>query len=95
MIASLSTPISLASSLISLLCLLIKAPNGRYSYVGYLMDGDSPFCGGTLIAPDVLLTAGKCIACLWKNYFWMLNKYFNSILSRSLPFYNGGRCPAI
>lgn len=41
--------------------LLIQAPKGRYPYAVYLMDGDSPFCGGSLIARDIVLTAGHCL----------------------------------
>lgn len=39
----------------------LQAPKGRYPYAVYLMDGNSPFCGGSLIAIDVILTAGHCI----------------------------------
>ena len=41
-----------------------QAPVGRYPYAVYLIDEaypDSPFCGGSLIAPDIVLTAGHCL----------------------------------
>ncbi|KAL7522734.1 hypothetical protein ACHAWX_007415 [Stephanocyclus meneghinianus] len=38
-----------------------EAPPGRYPYAVFLEDSESPFCGGTLIAPDVVLTAGHCL----------------------------------
>ena len=39
-----------------------EAPRGRYPYAVYLMNGDdSPFCGGSMIALDVVLTAGHCL----------------------------------
>lgn len=34
--------------------------NGRYSYAVSLQDGIGHFCGGTLIATDVVLTAAHC-----------------------------------
>jgi trypsin len=36
------------------------APKGRYSYAVSLQDGIGHFCGGTLIAADVVLTAAHC-----------------------------------
>lgn len=37
------------------------APPGRYPYAVYSQDNDFPFCGGSLIATDVILTAAHCI----------------------------------
>ncbi|KAL7453578.1 hypothetical protein ACHAWC_005239 [Mediolabrus comicus] len=37
------------------------APPGRYPYAVYSQDNDFPFCGGSLIAVDVVLTAAHCI----------------------------------
>ncbi|KAL3796383.1 hypothetical protein HJC23_004180 [Cyclotella cryptica] len=38
-----------------------EAPLGRYPYAVFLEDSESPYCGGSLIAPDVVLTAGHCL----------------------------------
>eukprot|EP00804_Cyclotella_cryptica_P019895 CCRYP_007809-RA/>CCRYP_007809-RA protein AED:0.00 eAED:0.00 QI:427/1/1/1/0.25/0/5/3049/350 len=38
-----------------------QAPLGRYPYAVFLEDSESPYCGGSLIAPDVVLTAGHCL----------------------------------
>jgi len=37
-----------------------EADEGRYSYAVSLQDGGGHFCGGALIAPDVVLSAGHC-----------------------------------
>ena len=37
------------------------APQQRYPYAVFLQDDDFPFCGGSLIAADVVLTAAHCI----------------------------------
>ena len=37
-----------------------EAPEGRYSYSVSLQDDYGHFCGGTLIAPDVVLSAAHC-----------------------------------
>ena len=37
-----------------------EAPEGRYSYAVSLQDNYGHFCGGTLIAPDVVLSAAHC-----------------------------------
>lgn len=42
-------------------------PEARYPAVGYFMTGDStdflygPYCGATLIAPNLAVTAGHCV----------------------------------
>ena len=48
------------------LLLLLKSEVGRYSYIVRLNMGDdgsgylfSPFCGGTLVSENVVVTAGK------------------------------------
>ena len=39
----------------------VDAPRGRYPYIAGLFDGNfGPFCGGTLIAPNVVLSAAHC-----------------------------------
>ena len=38
----------------------IKAVEGRYSYAVSLEDDVGHFCGGSLIAPDVVLRAAHC-----------------------------------
>ncbi|KAL9189089.1 hypothetical protein ACHAXT_011579 [Thalassiosira profunda] len=37
-----------------------KAPEGRYSYAVSLQDSYGHFCGGSMIAPDVVLSAAHC-----------------------------------
>ena len=37
-----------------------EAPEGRYSYAVSLQDNYGHFCGGTLIVPDVVLSAAHC-----------------------------------
>lgn len=37
-----------------------NATEGRYSYSVSLQDGGSHFCGGSLIAPDIVLSAAHC-----------------------------------
>jgi len=37
-----------------------KATEGRYSYAVSLQDDVGHFCGGSLIAPDVVLSAAHC-----------------------------------
>merc|ERR1719291_1682117 len=37
-----------------------EAREGRYSYAVSLEDRDGQFCGGSLIAPDVVLSAAHC-----------------------------------
>ena len=43
------------------LILFLKVSEGAYSYVVSLKDQSGHFCGGSLIAPDVVLTAAHCI----------------------------------
>eukprot|EP00956_Cyclotella_meneghiniana_P014022 scaffold20758_cov74-Cyclotella_meneghiniana.AAC.5 len=38
----------------------IPAPSDRYPYAASLIHDEKHVCGGTLIAPDVILTAGHC-----------------------------------
>ena len=39
----------------------VPAPPGRYPYMVGLFDGNfGPFCGGTLIAPDIVFSAAHC-----------------------------------
>lgn len=38
-----------------------EASDSRYPYAAYLMYDNSPFCGGSLIASDVVLSAGHCL----------------------------------
>ncbi|KAL7545847.1 hypothetical protein ACHAWF_009195 [Thalassiosira exigua] len=38
-----------------------KAVQGRYSYAVSLQDDEGHFCGGSLIAPDVVLSAAHCM----------------------------------
>ena len=49
-----------------------KASKGRYSYAVSLQDGIGHFCGGTLIATDVVLTAAHCQG---GNYDVVVNRY--------------------
>lgn len=37
------------------------APQQRYPFAVYFQDDDFPFCGGSLIAADVVITAAHCI----------------------------------
>lgn len=38
----------------------IEAPPSRYPYIASLQVGGHHFCGATIIAPDIALTAGHC-----------------------------------
>jgi len=49
-----------------------QASKGRYSYAVSLQDGIGHFCGGTLIATDVVLTAAHCQG---GNYDVVVNRY--------------------
>ncbi|KAL7533866.1 hypothetical protein ACHAXR_005490 [Thalassiosira sp. AJA248-18] len=40
-----------------------KADEGRYSYAVSLQDSIGHFCGGSLIAPDIVLSAAHCMQC--------------------------------
>jgi trypsin len=37
-------------------------PQGTYTFMAALLDNGSQFCGGSVIAPDVVLTAAHCVA---------------------------------
>ena len=39
-----------------------NAAEGRYPYAVSLTSFGSPYCGGSLIAPDIILTAAHCAA---------------------------------
>mmetsp|Transcript_12107 Transcript_12107/g.20505 ORF Transcript_12107/g.20505 Transcript_12107/m.20505 type:complete len:413 (+) Transcript_12107:158-1396(+) len=52
---------ALASSQRDLIINGTIAPQQRYPYAVFLQDNDFPFCGGSLIAADVVLTAAHCI----------------------------------
>ena len=38
-----------------------QAPAGKWNDAAAAMSGDQPICSGTLIAPNVVITAGHCI----------------------------------
>jgi secreted trypsin-like serine protease len=48
-----------------------EAEKGRHPYMVSLQDDTSHFCGGSLIAPDVVLTAGNC------PLHYTMNVYFS------------------
>jgi trypsin len=41
-----------------------KAPINRYPYTVSLQEGDFHFCGGSLIAPDLVISAAHCVVGL-------------------------------
>lgn len=58
-----------------------EAEKGRHPYMVSLQDDTSHFCGGSLIAPDVVLTAGNCPLHYLTLIMFMFSKPFTFYLA--------------